>query len=516
MALHPRLLNVIEQHNVLLMANVTLVGEKGTYVFDPRDPDSKIAEGGMGVVYAGINEETGLKVAIKVIYRELAQNPSNVKRAAQEAAIQIDHPNLLQMMDFVELDEIYHVVSEFLEGQALDEMLNGKRGLGEGQALKIMDGVLAGLATLHKQVPLVVHRDVKPSNIFICTDGTVKLMDFGIAKISGGKRKSLTGMGLVVGTPYYSAPEQVRGKSQLIGPRTDVYSTGITLYEALSGRPPFDADSEFATLKLQVEAPLPDHERIHPQLFKVLRKATQKDPAKRFATAEAFKEALDRYREGVGEEKPVEKVGKKRALLKWKLATIALGILAVIFCVEFISWRNFYMEKNEDYVQENREKNDLNRNLTNLKESFAVTKSSFRSAMGDVADTFPFQITKISLANRRSPSDYISSYGSILYHDKMRYLSGKITCRSNLLSSQYLDLRVKIYKPNGTVFQGSGVKKGFSREVNVFVKSEKGIQEIELGGFGSAYSSSFDSGSYRYEVWYGDVCLGSRKFYIYY
>ncbi len=211
------------------MAQVTLRGKNSTYVFDPKDPNSKVAEGGMGIVYWGINLDTGRKVAIKVVYRELARNPSNIARAEQEASVKIPHPNLLMNLDFIEQGGIYHIVSEFLDGRNLEEEIRLKGRLEEGRAIEIIKGVLLGLQALHAHQPPIFHRDIKPSNIYLCADGSVKVMDFGIAKISGGKRKSLTGIGTVVGTPHYSAPEQVKSEHHRISEVTDLYSTGITL-----------------------------------------------------------------------------------------------------------------------------------------------------------------------------------------------------------------------------------------------------------------------------------------------
>jgi formylglycine-generating enzyme required for sulfatase activity len=271
---------------------ILLTGTNGSYSFDPRDPQSRIADGGMGVVYSGQNVETGQKVAIKVVYRELARDEANVERARREAAINIEHPNLIRMHDFIEKDGIYHIVSEFLEGQNLDEFIKQNPKVSTAYAIRIIIDVLSGLEALHQSTPPIIHRDIKPSNIFLCYDGTVKLMDFGIARITGGTRKSLTGLGTVVGSPHYSPPEQVRGEIDKINQTTDIYALGITFYELLTGNPPFDATNEFDILKKQVDEPLPENPSIPVNIFDIIKKTTYKKQENRYASVGEVKKVL--------------------------------------------------------------------------------------------------------------------------------------------------------------------------------------------------------------------------------
>ena len=271
---------------------INLQGKNGSYKFNPRDPQSRIADGGMGVVYLGENVETGQKVAIKVIYRELAQDEKNIERARREAAINIDHPNLIKMFDFIEKDGIYHIISEYVEGQNLEDFIKQNPDINTEYAIRIINDVLNGLQVLHNQTPPIIHRDIKPSNIFLCYDGTVKLMDFGIARITGGERKSLTGMGTVVGSPHYSPPEQVRGEIDKINETTDIYAVGITLYELLTGNPPFDATNEFDILKKQVDELIPFNSKIPPPLFNIVKKATHKQQESRYQRIEQLKSYL--------------------------------------------------------------------------------------------------------------------------------------------------------------------------------------------------------------------------------
>ena len=312
------------------MKNILLQGKNGSYTFNPRDPQSRIADGGMGVVYLGEQVETGQKVAIKVIYRELAQDERNIERARREAAINVKHPNLIRMLDFIEKDGIYHIISEYLEGQNLEEFIKQNPKISTEYAVRVINDVLNGLEALHALNPPVIHRDIKPSNIFLCYDGTVKLMDFGIARITGGERKSLTGLGTVVGSPHYSPPEQVRGEIDKINKTTDIYALGITFYELLTGNPPFDATNEFDILKKQVDEPLPENPSIPANIFEVIKKATNKEQDDRYASVNKTKEALAAVLE-----KPSipNKIENKKTLKKFVIRATVLFMVLIIYII---------------------------------------------------------------------------------------------------------------------------------------------------------------------------------------
>lgn len=355
------------------MAEIQLIGNKGTYIFNPHEPKAKKGEGGMGIVYLGRNIHTQRNVAIKVIWKELANNPRVIERAMQEGNLHIEHPNVLKMLDFVEKDGVYHIVSEFLEGQSLEDFLQQYGAVNPDYATEIIVKVLEGLAVLHTHQPPIIHRDIKPSNIFLCNDGTIKIMDFGVVRISDGKRKSVTGMGTVIGTPHYSAPEQVQGEQDKINATTDIYAVGITLYEMLTGNPPFNANSEFATLKMQVESPLPPNPKISPQLFKVVQKATEKAQTRRFQSAREFISALQQKNTTVATHGTIGIVSSSGSN-NWKVATIILGIILFILVVLSITLanKNSSLEMDRDrysewYYTEKQEKERLESKLNTLK-----------------------------------------------------------------------------------------------------------------------------------------------------
>jgi serine/threonine protein kinase len=255
-----------------------------------------IGEGGMGNVYLGVHTLIGRKVAIKALNPGLAKNPEIRERFKNEASMlsQLHHPNIVQLYDYVEMDDGIFLVMEYAEGQPLDEYIEKVTGpIPEEKALPLFAKILDGVAYAHKKN--VVHRDIKPSNIIVNAEGKVKILDFGIAKIIGDSNHKLTKTGTKLGTVLYMSPEQVKGQG--LDLRTDIYSLGITLFEIVTGRCPFDSNStEYEVYKKIVEEPLPDARNFYPALSahcaQVIFKATEKDPANRFQTCAEFKNFL--------------------------------------------------------------------------------------------------------------------------------------------------------------------------------------------------------------------------------
>ena len=279
------------------MEITTLTGSNGTYKFNPEDYGNILGKGGMGIVYKGA-DQNNQPVAIKVMHRAVSAYVNNIVQAKREAAIQIKHKNLIRMLDFIEHDGDHHIVSEFIDGETLRNKLDKfPHGLNQQLSTDITTNILEGLETLHSYN--VVHRDIDPSNIMICKDGTAKLMDFGIAKISGYDLQTLTGTGAFKGKYQYAAPEQIKGEKNKINNSTDIYAVGITFYEMLSGVLPFNGDSEFDLMKKHIEDPLPINNKIPNNLFGLITKATAKNQEERYKSASDFLEDL-------GHEKPLK------------------------------------------------------------------------------------------------------------------------------------------------------------------------------------------------------------------
>lgn len=266
------------------MHDITIYGKSSFYVFSPAN---RIGEGGMGRVFAGIDGRSRQKVAIKVLFNELTQNALAVEKFQQEGELRLMHPNVIQMLDFVLANGKYHVISRFINGS---DIVTHCRQITDWRAkVQLFGQVLDGLHYLHSQQPPIIHRDIKPSNIMI-ENGRPILMDLGVAKVTGGKRQ--TSVGVLIGTPQYSPPEQIRGESQAINATTDIYAAAITLYEVLTGQAPFDGSNEFSILEMQIKRTIPPHPQVPVALYTVLKKATAKMQTARYQSVSEFKLAL--------------------------------------------------------------------------------------------------------------------------------------------------------------------------------------------------------------------------------
>jgi serine/threonine-protein kinase len=251
-----------------------------------------LGEGGIGAVYAGMDQLLGRPVAIKVLRPELSHDTRFVDRFRSEAAslARLNHPHITTLYSLhLEGDQLLMII-ELVEGRTLENILaeSGRLTPEECQALAVQ--ATDGFAYAHRMG--VVHRDIKPANLMVTADGTLKIMDFGIARIRGSQRMTRTGH--IIGTLAYMAPEQVQGQEG--DERSDIYSFGIVLYELLAGAPPFVADSEYRLIRAQVEEPpqrLVERLRdIDPQLEAAVMRALAKAPEQRFPTMQAFGEAL--------------------------------------------------------------------------------------------------------------------------------------------------------------------------------------------------------------------------------
>jgi serine/threonine-protein kinase len=262
-----------------------------------------LGQGGMGVVYSGVHPLLGRKVAIKVLNRQVA-NPESAARFLQEAraASRLRHQNIVDVFAFGQMpDGHYYQVMELLEGESLRALLHRDGPLTLAQARAVIVGVLSGLGAAHRAG--IVHRDIKPDNIFLCAPiatlgaSAVKILDFGLAKNESGADASIkTRTGITMGTPAYMSPEQCRALPD-IDARADLYAAGVVLFEMLAGHAPFQTESAFDVMTMQINVPPPrlsrETGRAEP-LEPVILQAMEKRPAARFDTAEEMLAALDR------------------------------------------------------------------------------------------------------------------------------------------------------------------------------------------------------------------------------
>lgn len=261
-----------------------------------------IGQGGMGTVYRGWHEQMKRPVAIKVLRPHLINDEGSIKRFRQEAiaASRLKHPNIITVYDIDETEggQLY-LVMDLLEGTSVADLIKEKGYITADRALNIFSQVCAALGHAHRNG--VIHRDLKPGNVMICPTENdkdfVKLVDFGIAKVSGGDEQTVTQKGEIFGSPLYMSPEQCLGK-QLDG-RSDVYSLGVVMYEALTGFPPLMGENMIATIDLQIHTPpepftnLQTEQYIPERLQAAVLKALEKDPASRQQTMEQLGIELD-------------------------------------------------------------------------------------------------------------------------------------------------------------------------------------------------------------------------------
>jgi len=260
----------------------------------------RVGKGGMGVLYRGFDPVLDREVAIKLMLTDFNEDTDQMRprfyREARAAA-KLNHRNIVTIFEFAEESNVPYIVMEFLRGTPLGARINGQPPLSIDDKLNIVAQLCDGLSYAHEQG--VVHRDVKPDNVFILEDGSVKLLDFGIAKLTSS---NLTRQGDVLGSASYMSPEQVGGSDSVDG-RADVFSTGVMLYELLTGHKPFEADAPTAViLKILKDDPTPIDTYVQglpPQLVAAVLKALAKKPEDRWPSADALGRELQLIRKSL-------------------------------------------------------------------------------------------------------------------------------------------------------------------------------------------------------------------------
>jgi eukaryotic-like serine/threonine-protein kinase len=257
-----------------------------------------LGAGGMARVYLATDRVLERTVAVKVLSPPYDRDPAFVERFRREAraAAALNHPNIVAIFDSGSAAGVHYLVMEYVQGQTLAELLRRQGVLAPGRAVEVARWVCQALAAAHAQG--LVHHDVKPANVLVSQMGVVKVADFGIATAVG--TPTPTGGAALLGTAAYLSPEQAQGRQ--VDARSDVYALGCVLYELLTGAPPFVADSPMAVLAQQVaEAPTPPSQRnrqVGPDLEAVVMTALAKQPARRYQTAEAMGQELERVAGG--------------------------------------------------------------------------------------------------------------------------------------------------------------------------------------------------------------------------
>ena len=254
----------------------------GTVLSGRYKLEAKLGSGGMSTVYLARDTTLDRQVAVKVLHREMSEQEDQLKRFRQEAraVAKLSHPNVVAVIDAGEDGGHPYIVFEYVEGETLKQRINRVGALGAQEALAYAIEIARGLTVAHARN--MVHRDIKPQNVLIDSEGRAKLTDFGISRQL--EQDGMTATGRVLGTTDYVAPEQAMGHA--VDQRSDIYSLGVVLYEMLIGQVPFTADSQVGVAMKHVNEELPDVQQRRPELSAAaamaVERATAKDPSERY------------------------------------------------------------------------------------------------------------------------------------------------------------------------------------------------------------------------------------------
>jgi serine/threonine-protein kinase len=301
-----------------------------------------ISRSGMATIFKATDLTNKETVAIKVPFMEFESDSGFYSRfqREEEIGLRLNHPYILK---FIHLEEEHrsrpYIVTEYLRGYTLSHLLNSVRPMPERDAVKLASSVCEALSYMHENG--VVHRDLKPQNIMICYDGTIRIMDFGIAKAEKGRRITFAGFTPAVGTPDYMAPEQVSGKRGDV--RTDIYSLGAMLYEMVVGVPPFDGDNPFVIMNARVTgdpaAPRKQNPNVSTHVEEIILHAMERNPGDRYQSAAAMKTDLD----NPGAVKLTGRCDRLQAPTPWKqswkkVRWVVLGVSLSLAIFLFVLW----------------------------------------------------------------------------------------------------------------------------------------------------------------------------------
>ncbi|HWE84048.1 MAG TPA: serine/threonine-protein kinase [Terracidiphilus sp.] len=301
--------------------------------------DAVAARSGMGVLYRATDLNSGRTVAVKVPHPEMEADPVLLERFRREQEIGqlLDHPGIVKTFNSEQRSRLYMVL-EWVDGRLLRALLNEERPFPPERAVAIAVALCDGLDAMHERG--IVHRDLKPENVMVGDGDRVKIIDFGIAMKEDARRITHVGVTPMLGTPDYIAPEQVQGKRG--DQRSDIYALGIMLYEMLTGRVPFTGPSPLAVMndRLVIDPP-PVRElnpEITPQLEEIVRRALEREPRHRYATASEMRRDLE-HQDQVGWEEratsSAQRGGKRTLRERISRRTLLYACLALVPVVIF-------------------------------------------------------------------------------------------------------------------------------------------------------------------------------------
>ena len=255
--------------------------------------EARIGHGGMAEVYEATDIINKRKVAIKMIREDVMRNPINLRRFQNEATIasSLSHPNIVKVYNHGTIEGRPYIANEYIRGQTMKDMLDFRTSIPIAEAVSYMLQLTSALFYAHQHN--IIHRDIKPQNIFVMPDGTIKLGDFGIAQAEG-MDDSFTKTSEIVGSVHYLAPEISQGKPASI--QSDIYATGVTFYELLTGHVPFDKDTPVNVAVAHIKEKFPPVKKYVPtcpkEIEKIIANATRKRLSERYKGADEFYDDL--------------------------------------------------------------------------------------------------------------------------------------------------------------------------------------------------------------------------------
>jgi len=333
----------------------------GTVLGERYELKEKVGEGGMADVYTAHCRILDRIVAVKILKEEFSQDKSFVNKFRTEAlaAARLSHPNIVNIFDVGQEDDTHYIVMEYIEGQTLQSIISQQAPLPVKKAVDIAIMICQGIQHAHERG--IIHRDIKPHNILITAQGTVKVADFGIAQAIN--KKTITFGGSIEGTVHYISPEQAKGDA--VSPATDIYSLGCVLYEMLTAQPPFDAES-MITVALKHIHDEPEPPRLLNPLVplpleKILLKAMEKIPSHRYQSALEMSEDLQQVQSNMHSRANGETMGnhvfmsqeleegvemaKKKKLTPFGMLLIAVAFIGFLSGVTYIFGSSFFGEE---------------------------------------------------------------------------------------------------------------------------------------------------------------------------
>ena len=359
-----------------------------------------IGNGGMALVYRAIDHRTGHSVAVKILRPEFNQDAEFLGRFEREAttASRMSHHNIVNLLDVGQDGEYRYLVMEFVRGKTLKDVIQDRGALAPEVAGQIAIRILSALQHAHKNG--IIHRDIKPQNILVHSDGHIKVADFGIARVAGSSTISRSDS--VMGSVHYFSPEQARGEEVTFA--SDLYSVGVVLYEMLTGQPPFDGDTPVAIALQHINGKArPMHEinpAVPPAMERVVEKAMEKRPEKRYQSALEMAQDLQRalqdpqgdwlekntelpipsLAQQTGRQKPLRNKKKRPGLLTFALIASAVILLGLFHGASFLYDQIFNMTE-APYLLDETEENALRMlSKAGLKSSVSRASDSVKPA----------------------------------------------------------------------------------------------------------------------------------------